>query len=275
MFLNKLDRPGASFRASLQSILAHKLHPKPLPIVLPVASFNPDDYAKAEPGVQGLVDLVKWELWKWEGGNKTRHPLPRTIHELETTTLLPSSHPILKEIVAARTALLENLSMFSEPLMEKLLDLPSGPSSYLGVHHSEIMPHLRDSTIRNDVLPVLCGSAMQHIGTDLVLDYAGELLADPLSLTTLTDPRSGPLRLLAWKVVWDKRRGWMTFVRIYSGKTVMLLRQHLLNLSQEHFANSRPSTTHQETRKRKCLKSCCCTPPRLRRSTNCHLVLSV
>jgi elongation factor G len=218
MFLNKLDRPGASFRGSLQSILAHRLHPKPMPLVLPIASFDPDDYSKAEPGIQGVVDLVKWEVWKWnEEGESSRHPLPDTVEALAETKIFPPTHPIIPHLVPARTALLENLSMFSEELMERLLDLPSGPSAYLSVSSSDIMPHLRACTLRNDVLPVLCGAAMKHIGTNLVLDYAGELLADPLSVSVIKNPQNAPIRMLAWKVTWDKRKGWMTFVRIYSG----------------------------------------------------------
>jgi elongation factor G len=220
MFLNKLDRPGASFRSSLQSILSHRIHPKPLPIVLPVASFDVDDYARAEPGVHGLVDLVKWELWKWDGGQHSRHPLPQTAEELMNTKLFPAEHPILKELIPARTMLLENLSMFSDDLMERLLELPPGPSSYLSIAPSEILPHLRACTIRSDVLPIVCGSAMKHVGTELVLDYAGELFPDPLAVSVIPKPESGPLRVLAWKVGWDKRKGWMTFVRVYSGMSV-------------------------------------------------------
>jgi elongation factor G len=219
MFLNKLDRPGASFRNSLKSILAHRLHPNPMALTLPIASFNPGNYTHAEPGVEGVVDLVKWEVWKWnEEGESTRHPLPTNVEDLDKTGIIPASHPILPHLVPARTALLENLSMFSEELMEQLLELPAGPSSYLSVQPSTILPHLRACTLRKDILPVLCGSAMKHIGTELVLDYVGELLADPVSVSTERNPEKGPLRMLAWKVTWDKRKGWMTFVRVYSGE---------------------------------------------------------
>jgi elongation factor G len=218
MFLNKLDRPGASFRNSLKSILAHRLHPNPMALTLPIASFDAENYTHAEPGVEGLVDLVKWEVWKWnDDGESTRHPLPTSTEDLKNASILAPTHPILPHLVPARTALLENLSMHSEELMERLLDLPSGPSSYLSVPPSNILPHLRAATLQKDILPVLCGSAMKNIGTELVLDYVGELLADPLSVTSEPNPEKAPLRMLAWKVGWDKRKGWMTFVRVYSG----------------------------------------------------------
>jgi len=188
-------------------------------LTLPIASFDPHDYARSEPGIQGLVDLVNWEVWKWDSNatSPSRHPLPRDIDNLGQIDLLPSSHPILPYLVPARAALLENLSMFSEELMETLLSLTSGPSSYLSVEPATIMPHLRAASLRNDILPVLCGSAFKNIGTELVMNYIGELLASPLDIAPGTQFRDAPLRLLAWKVGWHPKKGWMTYVRVYSG----------------------------------------------------------
>ncbi|KAH7914219.1 P-loop containing nucleoside triphosphate hydrolase protein [Hygrophoropsis aurantiaca] len=218
MFLNKLDRPGASFKSSLLSLLSHRLHPNPMILSLPIASFSPEDYSRAEPGIRGLIDLVKWELWKWDEENiSSVHPLPRNTRELSCMDILPSNHPIIPHLVSARIALLENLSMFSEELMEVLLDLPTGSSSYLQLEASDIMPHLRKATVQNDVLPVLCGSAMKSIGTEMVMNYVGELFPSPMDVQRQVESATAPLRLLAWKVVWDKRKGWMTFVRVYSG----------------------------------------------------------
>ncbi|PCH41105.1 nucleoside triphosphate hydrolase protein [Wolfiporia cocos MD-104 SS10] len=219
IFVNKLDRAGASLSHSVSSLLSNRLHPKPMALALPIASFDPDDYARAEPGVQGLVDLVRWEAWKWdEDGGPSRYSLPRTVEALGSTGIFPASHPILQHLVVARTSLLENLSMFSEELMETLLALPSDESAYLRVNSPEIMPHLRSATLRNEILPVLCGSAFKHIGTELVMDYVGELFPSPVDVVEQLPAPNAPLRMLAWKVGWDRRKGWMTFVRVYSGK---------------------------------------------------------
>ncbi|KAJ7638924.1 P-loop containing nucleoside triphosphate hydrolase protein [Roridomyces roridus] len=219
MFLNKLDRPGASFRSSLLSLLSHRLHPHPMALTLPIASFNVQDYARAEPGIQGLVDLVNWEVWKWHpDGASSRHPLPVDPEKMKELDFIPADHPIIPHLAPARIQLFDNLSMFSEELMESLLGLPPGPQSYLSFDNTVLMRHLRTASLKDEILPVLCGSAMKHIGTDLVMDYVGALLASPLDLKH--DPKldKGPLKLLAWKVTWDKRLGWMTFVRVYSGK---------------------------------------------------------
>lgn len=227
LFVNKLDRPGASFNLSLLSLLSHRIHPKPMALTLPIASFNPDNYSRAEPGIEGLVDLVRWEIWKWEvDGSCSRHPLPLEVDKLYETGILPAQHPIIPHLVPARTELIENIAMFSEPLMEALLDLPSTPSAYLSVLPSTILPHLRAATLRLDILPIICGSAIKNIGTEILMDYAGELLASPLDVKHVKQSSNSPVRALAWKVAWDKKRGWMTFVRVYSGT---LTRQSVLN----------------------------------------------
>ncbi|KAJ7068380.1 translation elongation factor 2 [Mycena amicta] len=220
MFLNKLDRPGASFGASMSSLLAHRLHPHPVALTLPIASFNPQDYSHAEPGIQGIVDLVNWDIWQWKDpeSDPTRHPLPANGDDLAAGAgLLVSSHPIIPHLAPARTALLDRLAMSSEELMDTLLELPGNDPGYLDLDNSVLMRHLRQATLRNEVLPILCGAAAKNIGTDLVMDYVGALLASPLDLEHDQQRNNPPVKLLAWKVTWDKRLGWMTFVRVYSG----------------------------------------------------------
>lgn len=184
--------------------------------------MNPEDYSRAEPGIRGLVDIVKWELWqRTEHGSCTSQPLPLVKDASEFAEIFPTGHPIIPHLVPARTALLENLAMFSEDLMDRLLSLPSDPYSYLQVSPSEVIPHLRKATIQNQVLPILCGSAIKSIGTEQVMDYVGHLLASPLDVRLQVESPGASVRLLAWKVAWDKRRGWMTFIRVYSGKSMI------------------------------------------------------
>jgi elongation factor G len=191
----------------------------PVALTLPIASFDPQEYSRGEPGIQGIVDLVKWELWRWSDGSLSRHPLPTSLEEINEFQLLPPSHPLTPHLTPARTALLECLAMFSNEFMEHLLELPTHPSAYLSVTASAILPLLRSATLKSDILPVLCSSATKHIGTEIVMDYAGELLASPLDVSSIADYSKNAVRLLAWKVSWDKRRGWMTFVRVYSGSS--------------------------------------------------------
>lgn len=217
IFANKLDRTGASFGTSVSSILQNQLHPRPLVLTVPVASFEVQKYTEADPGIEGIVDLVKWELWRWNltDGEHVVTPLPRTQGELDTSPLFLPDHPLLPHLVPARQQLLESLSMVSDPLMDTLLEDNTG--TYLDIKAEDIMPSLRTATMNRDVLPVLCGSAWKHIGTDLVLDYVGELLASPVDVAGAPQTKDSPLHAFVWKVGWDERKGWMSFVRIYSG----------------------------------------------------------
>ena len=55
-------------------------------LTLPVASFDPEDYARAEPSVQGLVNLVEWEVWRWsDNGEISRQQSPKNVQEPENT----------------------------------------------------------------------------------------------------------------------------------------------------------------------------------------------
>ncbi|PFH52821.1 hypothetical protein AMATHDRAFT_139178 [Amanita thiersii Skay4041] len=217
IFLNKLDRPGASFHTCFKSILAHQLHRHPVALTLPISSFNPAHYTQAEPGLRGLVDLVKWNIWKWTGEIWTCHPLPHDPCALGQQDYIPKHHPILSHLFSARSQLLENLAMFSDDLLELLLNQASECTARLDVPHSIIMSSLRKATLNMDIVPVVCGSAINHIGTELLLDYVGELLASPIDIPHDPQGRNPPVSMLAWKVTWDSNRGWMTFVRIYSG----------------------------------------------------------
>jgi len=227
MFMNKLDRAGASYHASMLSVLAHRIHPNPTPITIPVASFDTKNYKFAEPGIEGIVDLAKWEVWRWgKDGEPTRHELPSS-GDVAESGLFPPDHPLLPTLLPARASLIDNLASFSDDLMETWLNLPAEPASNLAIKPPTVIQTLRAATLRGDILPVFCGSAIRHVGTDLVLDYAGELLASPLDVDHAPQTKNSPLQLLAWKVGWDKRKGWLTFVRVYSGVwSVVTLPEH-------------------------------------------------
>ena len=226
MFINKLDRPGASVQDSLLSLLSHRLHPTPVLIALPVASFNPETYLRGEPGIRGVLDLAKWEVWKWESGSKdaTRHPLPTSQVDLLNNSIFPPGHPLLNHLVAARTEFIDSIALLSPDFLSEIVEDDSNAGdAYLRVPSSAILSSLRELTLQKKILPVFCGSALKHVGTELLMDYVGELLASPADVdklgesTAAISKKQGLVQLLAWKVGWDRRKGWMTFVRIYSG----------------------------------------------------------
>ncbi len=225
-------------RSSIKSILAHRLHPRPVMMCLPISSFDSSRYTSGEPGISGIVDLIKWEMWKWETSPSTSnpkpscHPLPRRADAMEES-ILSGRHPLLTELIVAREAIIDSLCVQSPDLLNRFLSLDS-PHPYLALPDDEVLKAVRKLTQTRQILPVLCGAALKHVGTNLLLDYVGELLASPLDTIPLeaggaltgagsaqrrvTSLAEAELQALAWKVTWDNQRGWMTFVRIYSGK---------------------------------------------------------
>ncbi|KAG8825265.1 Ribosome-releasing factor 2, mitochondrial [Serendipita sp. 400] len=217
LFINKLDRAGSSLRDSLLSVLSHQLHPRPVLLCMPVASFNRAAYQSGEAGLEGIVDIVGWKASKWEPSDD-----PNTINgNVETGSpeeLLDVDHPLLPALKQARTDLIDLLSIQSPTLMEELLSIES-EDPYTALPAETIMPHLRSLTLRKEILPVFCGAALKHMGTKNLMDYIGGLLASPLDVDAhaTVNNRRGPVSILAWKVGWDKQKGWMTFVRVYGG----------------------------------------------------------
>lgn len=241
--MNKLDRPGASLHSSLLSLLNHRLHSNPVMLTIPVASFQSTNYETAEPGIEGIVDLVNWEVWRWHppehssatfapADHVTRTPLPTSETDLEQSKIFPPNHPLIPHLLSARAALIDNISILSPDLLNAFLELPAEPSPYLTLPSSSIISSLRQLTLDKQILPVLCGAALKHVGTELLMNYIGELLASPQDVghtaqkalieaskaPTRAIQKAGEVQMLAWKVSWDKKKGWMTFVRVYSGE---------------------------------------------------------
>ena len=240
VFLNKLDRAGASLKASMESILDHRIHPKPLLLTMPVASFDGSHYKSGEPGIEGVVDLVRWEVWRWYPSHEStfaaaerveKFPLPRDIDALHRSSIFSPNHPLVPELIAARTALIDEACSSSSSLMNELVDLPEVPSPYLTVSDDALIAALRAASLRQSVLPIVTGAALKHIGTELLMDFVGLLAPSPEDVRKALIPFSRQkldlvkvedLQILAWKVSWDKRKGWITFVRVYSGTSAPL-----------------------------------------------------
>lgn len=280
MFVNKLDRAGASLPSSISSILAHRLHPAPMLLTLPVASFDPELYARGEPGIEGLVDLVKWEVWRWptdpsSDAKPERLQLPTTESELEHHSLFPPSHPLAAQLLPAREALLDSLSLRSSDLESAILEAPADTSPYLSVNSSQIIPSLRSLVAKREILPVFCGAAAKHLGTELLMNYVGELLASPRDVRLEGAVESGAkVQMLAWKVMWDKRKGWMTFVRVYSGTSnLYCIRQIYPLFFQGVLHGISRSSTPQRTRKNVSPRSSCFMQTSLEKSTRSPLAL--
>jgi elongation factor G len=200
-FINKLDRMGASFERSFQSIL-DRLNKNAVRVQLPIG---------AEENFEGVIDLLKMKAFYFEGdmGNK-----------------------IIEKDIPAEC--LEDAKKYRAELVEKIVEQDDAlMTSYLeGKVPSieELKKTLRKATLAVKLIPVFTGSALKNKGVQLVLDGVVEYLPSPLDIPPVKGihPVTGaevirhasdsePFSALAFKLQNDPFVGQLTFFRVYSG----------------------------------------------------------
>ncbi len=201
-FINKMDRVGADFERSVES-LRRRLHARPLVLQLPIGAGN--DF-------QGLVDLIEMRaiFYKSEtmGSSFEVVDIPAEMGDLAGEQ---------------RHHLVEAVSETSDALLEKYLSgHPPTPD--------EVRRAVRQLTIRRDRTPVLCGSSLKYIGVQPMLDAVCDYLPGPLDVPPVTahDPKKkgvehkikcdpdAPLAALVFKIVTEKPVD-LFYLRLYSG----------------------------------------------------------
>ena len=218
-FINKMDRMGASFENSFNSIL-EKLTPYAVVVQLPIGS---------EENFQGVVDLLEKKAFVFKGDHG------ENIEEIE----IPRE--MVGQVEQKRARLVEKIVEKEETLMEKYL-----AGEEIGL--DDLRRVLRKATIDNELVPVFCGSALKNKGVQFVLDGVIDYLPSPLEINHLkpikgTSPRTGeeiirqpsdnePLTTLAFKIATDPFVGNLTYFRIYSG--VMKKGTYILNSTRNN-----------------------------------------
>jgi elongation factor G len=203
-FINKLDRAGASFDRSFQSII-DRLGANPVAIQIPIG---------LEDQFKGVVDLIQMKALIWKDETKGA--------EYEVVDI-PAE--LQDEAVAARHRLIEAIADVEEELMMKYLE-DEGAS----ITEDEIRAALRKGTIELKLVPVVTGSAFKNKGVQTLLDAVVDYLPSPLDIPAVegTNPKTGeiekrpadasaPFSGLVFKIMADKHLGQLSFVRIYSG----------------------------------------------------------
>ncbi len=200
-FINKLDRMGASFEKSYQSIL-DRLTKNAVRMQLPMG---------AEEGFEGVIDLMKMKAYTFSG------EMGSQVNEMD----IPDNHK--SDANMYRAQLIEKIVENDDELMTAYLD-GKEPSM------EELKATLRKAVIANKIFPVYAGSALKNKGVQLVLDAVVDYLPSPLDMPAIhgTDPRTGedvvrhandaePFCALAFKLQADPFVGQLTFFRVYSG----------------------------------------------------------
>ncbi len=215
-FVNKLDRTGASFDDSFQSIV-DRLTPNAVRIQLPIG---------IESGLEGIVDLVEMQGVVWKGDD-----LGASFEHTE----VPAELKDVAELY--RAELMERVAETDEDLLEVFFE-----RGELSVE--QLKAGLREATITNQLVPVVCGSAFKNKGVQTLLNAVVDYLPSPLEVPPVTGvhPRSGeqllrkpadddPFAALAFKVMTDPYVGTLTFSRIYSG--TLEAGSHVLNVTKD------------------------------------------
>ncbi|MBI5881740.1 MAG: elongation factor G [Elusimicrobia bacterium] len=202
-YINKMDRTGADFAMSWQSI-TKLLGANAVPIQLPLG---------AEAGFNGVIDLIEMKAMLWSGSE----------HGTEFETVdIPAE--MREKAKAAREKLVEKAVEFDHDAMERYVhgehDFPA----------ADIKVMLRKGVIQSKIFPVVCGSSYKNIGVQSMLDAVCDFLPCPLDVPplTATDPDSGkdvlvnpadgePFTALMFKVQADPFVGKLAFFRVYSG----------------------------------------------------------
>uniref|UniRef100_A0A3Q1I6A4 Elongation factor G2 n=1 Tax=Anabas testudineus TaxID=64144 RepID=A0A3Q1I6A4_ANATE len=194
-FLNKMDKPAANF--SIESI-RQKLKVNPVLLQIPVGSGK---------GFTGVVDLLTNQrlIWKQSSmGDDGR--------VFESKPLDQSDEPeLLQEAHEARTALIEQVAELDDEFAEILLT--DFIDNFDAVPSTKLQDAVRRVTLARKGVPVLCGSSLRNKGVQPLLDAITAYLPAPNERRWYKDD----LCALAFKVLHDKQRGPLVFLRIYSG----------------------------------------------------------
>ncbi len=202
-FINKMDRVGADFYHSIDTIVS-RLKCRPVAIQLPIG---------AEDQFKGVIDLVEMKavIWRDEtlGSEYDTEPIP---------------DDMLEKAKEYREKMIEVISEFDDKLFEKFIEGH-------GVSNEEIRDGLRKATIALKIFPVICGTAFKNKGVQTMLDAVVDYLPSPLDVPPIQGvdvahpdqvlvrhaSDEEPFSALVFKIMTDPYVGQLAFFRVYSG----------------------------------------------------------
>jgi elongation factor G len=201
-FMNKMDRIGADFFMSVESMV-ERLGAHPVPVQIPIG---------AEDRFMGPVDLVRMKAVYYDD-----ETLGAKFREGEIDAAL------MPEARKYREKMIEALADLDDSIMEKYL---AGQE----ISEAEIKAALRKGTLKLKITPVICGSSFKNKGVQQLLDAIVDYLPSPTEVPPVegVDPATGgkatrkasheePFSALAFKVTSDPYVGQLTYLRVYSG----------------------------------------------------------
>lgn len=221
IFVNKLDRDGASFRKSVLDI-ASRL--KAWPLVCQIPWWAGDDFV-------GVIDVIKRVGYKWtSGGGRKSFNKEALISALE----------------AENPSLIGEIDIAREQLVERLCEVDDEIAMAFADHGADLSEEVIKKSIRRaisdgngSVAPVFAGASLRNIGVEPLLDGVVEYLPSPeerppvevktsqgtrkveevIAQETAKLKQKGANIAVAsvFKVISDPHRGMLSFVRVYHG----------------------------------------------------------
>jgi elongation factor G len=200
-FVNKMDRISADYEKTMESI-RKRLGAVPIPVQYPIG---------AEDFFTGIIDLIEMKAHFFDTAN------------VGTTIEGEIPAEMLDQMKKVREEVIERAAESDDELMGKYLagELPTP---------AELKAGLRRATLANKAVPVTCGSALQSLGVQLMLNAVIDYLPSPLDVKAIigVHPKTGdemtrpadakaPFSALAFKIVTDPYVGRLVYFRVYSG----------------------------------------------------------
>jgi len=201
-FINKLDRIGADFEKSLNSIL-ERLTARAVAMQIPIG---------LEERFEGIIDLLKNKEIRWTNEDGSKYDEKEISAERKA------------EVAKWRSKSIEKIVEQDDQLLHKYL---SGEN----IEYEDLIKILRTATISGKIVPVFCGSALKNKGVQLLLDAVVHFLPSPIDIPPIKGyapdnsetelerkaDHNEPLCALAFKIASDPFVGTLTFFRVYSG----------------------------------------------------------
>ncbi len=204
IFINKMDKLGADFFASVASV-RKRLGAPAVEMQLPIG---------AENDFKGVVDLVKMCAYVWADD--------ADLGAKFETTDIPAD--LADQAAEYREKMVEAVAELDDEVMMAYLEGEA-------VDNDTLVRLIRKGTIENKIVPIFCGTAFKNKGVQPLLDAVVDYLPSPVEIPAIKgiDVKTGeeterpasddePLSMLAFKIMNDKFVGTLTFCRIYSGK---------------------------------------------------------
>jgi elongation factor G len=203
-FINKMDRVGANFYRSIETII-DRLKARPVAIQLPIG---------AEDQFKGVIDLVTMTARVW---------LDESLGAKYDDVEIPGD--MMDQAKEYHDKLIEAVSESDDVLMHKFIEGES-------ITREELAAGIRKATIEQKIFPVVCGTAFKNKGVQNLLDAVVDYLPSPLDVPAIKgfDPADKtvelvrnpddkePFSALVFKIMTDPFVGQLAFIRVYSGR---------------------------------------------------------